>query len=192
MNNTKYTSQNDSFGGSEVMKRKDLDQSRIKACIKAAKRTAGNKSEISGTYGKVEGHHIESVQSRPDLAYDQTNIIVLTHDEHRAFHNHYGATGNTSAQMDDFKSNFKAIMAEEEGRIRARRTLKNIADRNMRDARRTLKFKASRSFHNGHEISFILSANCDDAIEAAKAKYGDACVGVFINKGGNTQVTITF
>ncbi len=110
---------------------------------------AGGKSELSGKGGKLEAHHIRDVEHHLNLACDVNNIIYLTHDEHRAYHefkaydkNNYTTIRDVVDEVEDFNKFVKvfkanglskrlAIIKRKDANIKALRkaNLKTVADR---------------------------------------------------------------
>ncbi len=73
--------------------------------VKIAKKR-GYICAISGKYckGNCEMHHLYSLNTHPNLALKEINLVLLKQDLHIAFHNQFGRGFNTLAQYKEFCS----------------------------------------------------------------------------------------
>ena len=62
---------------------------------------------ITGMGGKLNVHHIESINSCLEKALDPSNVITLHASVHKLFHDIYGRGNNTAEQFEEFVKNLK-------------------------------------------------------------------------------------
>ena len=60
------------------------------------------KCQITGLGGKLEMHHIESMNTHLSKALDESNVVTLHVNTHKEFHLKYGKGNNTKEQWDEF------------------------------------------------------------------------------------------
>lgn len=74
----------------------------------------GYKCQITGLDGKLEMHHVESMNHNLSKALDPSNVITLHKSVHKEFHDLHGRGNNTREQFDEFVSHKSSIIGKEE------------------------------------------------------------------------------
>jgi 5-methylcytosine-specific restriction endonuclease McrA len=84
----------------------EIDKKRGHAQLKRARKVVlkrdNYKCYITGSTDNLEIHHLESWDSCPELRFNPSNMITLTYNIHRLFHDIYGLGNNTREQFNDF------------------------------------------------------------------------------------------